>query len=270
MKAVYALASDDTFKKPKRNLKLEIEYDGTNYSGWQIQNHQRSPEAHRRTKKTIQQVLEKTLREILQQEIKVASSGRTDAGVHALAQVVNFYTDSNIAHEKLQLALNSLLPHDIVITKIEDVSLSFHSRFSAKTKIYRYTILNRKYSSALLRNTTYFFPHFLDVGLMRKQAKVLLGRHDFKSFQATEKKERTTVRTVKKISIKKNKDFIFIEIEADGFLYNMVRNIVGTLIDIARGKLPPDSMKKILASKNRIYAGPIAPSHGLCLVKVKY
>ncbi|MBI4706482.1 MAG: tRNA pseudouridine(38-40) synthase TruA [Candidatus Omnitrophica bacterium] len=269
MKSV-VLASGDLAGRPKRNLKLQIEYDGSQYSGWQIQNHQRSPEARRRTKKTIQQVLEKTLQEILQQKIKVIVSGRTDAGVHALAQVVNFYTISKIPLERLQLAVNSLLPHDIVVTKIEDVPESFHSRFSAKSKIYRYIILNRKYSSALLKNTVFFFPHTLNVGLMQKEARVLLGRHDFKCFQTSEKKEKNTVRIIKKISIRKNKDFINIEIEANGFLYNMVRNIVGTLIEIGRGKLPPNSMKKILVSKNRIYAGPIVPSQGLCLIKVKY
>jgi len=198
--------------------------------------------------------------------------------VHAVAQIANFKTNSQISPGRLQLALNGNLPHDIVITKIKDVPLDFHSRFSAKSKVYRYTILNRGYHSPLVRNTVYFFHHPLDVNLMRKAAKRLLGKHDFKAFCASGSKVKNTVRTIKSIDITKKRTahnagritLIVIDVEADGFLYNMVRNIVGTLIDLGRGRLSSDSLKKILKSKDRRLAGPIAPAQGLCLLKVNY
>ncbi len=246
-----------------RNLKLEIEYDGSNYVGWQIQN--------RHTGKSIQQQIEKVLRKILQEKVQLFASGRTDSGVHAIAQVANFRTNSQISSDRLQLALNGNLPQDIVITKINDMPADFNSRFSAKSKVYRYTILNRKYHSPLLRNTVYFYHHPLSVSLMRRQAKALLGKHDFKAFCASGSKVKDTTRTIKKITIKKTSSgFITIDIEADGFLYNMVRNIIGTLIAIGRGKLTSVSMREILNSRNRRLAGPTAPANGLILFKVNY
>lgn len=253
-----------------RNLKLEIEYDGTNYCGWQVQS------CH--APKSIQETIEKTLRKILQEKIRLIASGRTDAGVHALAQVVNFQTNSNIALDKLQRALNGNLPDDLAINKIEEVGLDFHSCFHAKTKVYRYTILNRGYSSPLLRNTAYFYPYPLALKLMQKEARCLLGKHDFKSFCASGSGTKTTIRTIKNISIHIKRcalyavhcTLITIDIEADGFLYNMVRNIVGTLIEIGRGRFPEGSLKKILLAKNRKFAGPTVPAKGLCLIKVKY
>jgi len=244
-----------------RNIKLTLEYDGTNYAGWQVQN-----KKHR----TLQETLEKALQKILQKRIKIIGSGRTDAGVHANAQVANFKIDSSIAIEKLQKALNAVLPDDISVIKTEEAGLDFHSRFSAKSKVYRYTILNRPSRSAILRDTAYFFPYPLNLKLMRKEARVLLGRHNFKSFQAADKKERDVTRTIKNLKITRDKDFIYIDIEADGFLYNMVRNIVGTLIEIGRGKLTQGSTKKILLTRNRKFAGPTVPAKGLCLLKVKY
>ncbi len=245
-----------------RNLRLEIEYDGSNYAGWQIQSKCRA--------RTIQQVIEETLRSILQEKIKLIVSGRTDAGVHAKAQVVNFFTRSKISLPKLKLALNGILPEDIKVIRIKNEALNFHSRFSSKSKLYRYTILNRDYSSPLLRNTVYFYPHPLDVKLMQKEARVLLGKHDFCSFQASQGKEQNPVRIIKKIDISQKDNFIYIDIEADGFLYNMVRNIVGTLIEIGRGRFAEGSLKKILRLKDRRLAGQTAPASGLCLLKVRY
>jgi tRNA pseudouridine38-40 synthase len=250
-----------------RNVKLTIEYDGTNYCGWQIQNRRRSVVAGRRS---IQQTIEKVLRKILQEKVKLIASGRTDAGVHAVAQIANFKTNSRIPIDKFQRALNGNLPDDISIHKVEEVSPHFHSRFNARSKRYRYTILNRSYPGALCRNTVYFYPYPLDLKLMQKEARVLVGEHNFKSFQVTDKKERSAVRRIKQINISKSGDLLHIDIEADGFLYNMVRNIAGTLIEIARGKFPPGSLKKILISKNRKLAGPTAPARGLSLVEVKY
>lgn len=245
-----------------RNIKFEIEYDGTNYLGWQAQPKSRS--------RTIQAVIEKTLRHILQEKIKLVASGRTDSGVHARAQVANFVTCSKIPLGRLKVALNGLLPEDIKVIALKEERPDFHSRFSAKSKIYRYTILNRDYSSPLLRNTVYFYPHPLNVKLMQSEARSLLGRHDFSSFRAAQGKEKNPVKTIKKIKFIKKKDFIYIDIEADGFLYNMVRNIVGTLIELGRGRLTKGSLKRILLSRNRRLAGPTALAKGLCLLRVKY
>ena len=244
-----------------RNIKLTIEYAGTNYAGWQVQN-----KKHR----TLQETLEKALQKILQKRIKIIGSGRTDAGVHAQAQVANFKTDSSIAIEKLQKALNAVLPDDISVIKTEEAGLDFHSRFSAKSKVYRYTILNRSSRPAILKDTVYFSPYPLNLKLMRKEARAILGRHNFQSFQAADKKERDATRNIKNLKITRDKDFIYIDIEAEGFLYNMVRNIVGTLIEIGRGKLPEGSTKKILLARNRKFAGPTVPAQGLCLLAVKY
>jgi len=245
-----------------RNLKLEIEYDGTNYAGWQVQAHQK--------KKSIQEVIEKTLQKILREKVRLVVSGRTDAGAHAKAQIANFKTNSVITLNKLRLALNGLLPDDISISKVEEASSSFHSRFDAKSKVYRYTILSRAYPSGLLRGTSYFCSYPLNVRLMRKESRCLTGEHNFKSFQASDKKERSSTRKIKQLKVARNKDLIHIDIEANGFLYNMVRNIVGTLIEIGRGRFPEGSMKRILSAKNRRAAGPTVPAKGLCLIKVKY
>jgi len=170
----------------------------------------------------------------------------------------------------LRWAINCLLPEDIKVTRIKNVESDFNSRFCAKSKIYRYTILNRKYSSPLSAGTVYFSHYPLDLKLMRSEAKVLLGKHNFKSFQASESRFRNPLRTVKRIEIKKKKDFLYIDIEADSFLYNMVRNISGTLLEIGRGRFPKGSMRKILNARDRKLAGPTLPPKGLCLMKVKY
>jgi len=245
-----------------RKIKLILEYDGTRYQGWQVQ--------RRGVSKTLQETIEQTLQKVLQEEIRLVASGRTDAGVHALGQVCHFQTESDISLDKLHRALNSLLPADISILGVEACDRRFHSRFDAKSKIYRYTILNRTSRSALQRDMVYFFPYPLNFKRMRKEAAWLLGRHDFKSFQAAGKKERDSVRTVKQIKIIKKGPFIQIDIEANGFLTHMARNIIGTLIDIGRGRFPSGSMRKILRSKDRKQAGRCVPAKGLCLLKVKY
>jgi len=189
-----------------------------------------------------------------------------------LAQVANFKTNSDIPVVKLRSALNGMLPDDIVVKNIREVELDFHSRFSAKSKTYQYIILNSPYPSALLRSKSYFFRFPLNITLMRNEAKCLLGRHDFQAFCASASVVKSTVRAIKRLSIKELPGYrlISVEIEADGLLYNMARNIVGTLLEIGRGKIPEGYLKKILASKNRKLAGPTAPAKGLFLVKVKY
>ena len=249
-------------KKSLRNIRLEIEYNGAKYCGWQVQPAGR--------KKSIQEVIEKVLCKILGEKAKLVVAGRTDAGVHALAQIANFSASSKIPLDKLKLGMNGLLPRDIKISGIKEMRPDFHSRFSSKAKIYRYTILNRTHSSPLMDGKVFFYPHRLNLRFMREEARALLGRHNFKSFQASLGKERNPVKTIKRLVITKNKDSIYIDIEADGFLYNMVRNIVGTLIQIGRGKSVKGSLKKILFLKDRRFAGQTLPAHGLCLIKVKY
>lgn len=244
------------------NYKIVIEYDGSNYCGWQLQKNQH--------KKSLQEVIERALRKIFREEIRLIASGRTDAGVHAKAQVANFKATKRVLLNKLQRSLNGLLREDIRVTKVGLASPGFHSRFDAKSKIYRYTILNRPYASALLRNHVYFYPYPLDLKLMQNELKALVGRHDFKSFAASDKKKRRSIRTITMAKAARSGNQINIDIEADGFLYNMVRNIVGTLIEIGRHKLGKGSLKKILLSKDRTLAGPTAQAKGLCLMRVKY
>lgn len=246
------------------NIQLTVAYDGTRYGGWQIQ----------KNAKTIQGEIEKALRKILREKIKVIGAGRTDSGVHAKSQVANFKTKRTIPRPGRGMvnALNVNLPKDISIIKAKKVPIKFHSRYNAKSKLYRYTILNGRIDDPFLRPYYYKFPYKLNLPLMKKEAKALLGKHDFKSFQAKSalSNMKNTVRTIKRLTIKKEKQFIYIDIEATGFLYNMVRNIVGTLIELGRGCLPEGNMKKILSSKNRQKAGPTAPAKGLTLIKVKY
>lgn len=244
----------------KRNILLTIEYDGTNYSGWQTQKNARS----------IQSVLEAAIKRITGKKSDIISCGRTDSGVHALGHIANFKTASDIPLYKLQCGLNSVLPKDIIIKETEEVPLEFHSRFDARSKVYTYTILNRTAPAAILRGQVHHVPYKLNAGMMRREAKRLVGRHDFKSFQAADVEWRNSVRTIKRLDIKKTGDIIKITIAADGFLYNMVRNIVGTLLEIGRGKFKPGSMVKILRDKDRKFAGPTAPAKGLCLMEVKY
>ncbi len=262
------------------NLKLEIEYDGSDYCGWQVQND--SLVKSHRSKKAIQEIIEKALRKILQEKVRLISAGRTDAGVHAQAQVANFLTNSYIGVKKLQKALNCLLPKDISISKIEESRLDFHSRFDAQSKVYRYVILNRNYPSALLRKQAYFCSYALNISLMQREARSLLGKHDFKAFCASGSSAKNTIRTIKKISVRKlgsrfsgfgsrfKDSLIVIDIEADGFLYNMARSIVGTLIEIGRGRFKKGHLRRLLHSKDRNSTGPTAPACGLCLMKVKY
>ncbi|MFH0827930.1 MAG: tRNA pseudouridine(38-40) synthase TruA [Candidatus Omnitrophota bacterium] len=245
-----------------RNIRLTLQYDGTNYFGWQCQ---------KNTRLTIAEILGKNLKTILREEIKLIAAGRTDAGVHARAQTVNFTTVSSITIPRLRQSLNALLPEDIRAVKAQDAPLDFNSRYNAKVKTYRYTILNRNFSDVFMRRYVYYFPlSRLDVSAMRKASAFLIGRHDFSSFKRVDKKKKTTVRELKEIKIIKKGALIHIDVTANSFLYHMARNIAGTLIEIGKGKLPPESLQEILRAKNRKTAGPTAPARGLCLMKVKY
>lgn len=243
-----------------RNIKFTIQYDGTNYAGWQFQKNARS----------IQEVIEDRLKKITGERVSIVGSGRTDAGVHASAQIANFKTNSKIPLKSLQMALNSALPKDIVVSRVEEMGPKFNSQHCAKSKLYRYTIANSNFVDPFVRHFAAKCFYSLDIKAMRKAAGFLLGLHDFASFQTMDNRKNDSIRAIKNIKIAKEGDLVYIDIEADGFLYNMVRNIVGTLIEVGRGKITEDKVKDILSKKNRRFCGPTAPAKGLCLVKVRY
>lgn len=243
-----------------RNIKLIIEYDGTNYFGWQKQPNQIS----------IQETIEKAISKITKENFDIFGSGRTDRGVHARGQVANFLTDSRIPGEKFKDAINSVLPADIAITHSEEVDESFHSRYSAKGKEYRYVFYNRRVLSPLLRNFAYHVPQKLQFDLMEKAVDDLIGTHDFIAFMASGSSVKDTIRTIYNISLTKDHEIIELRINGNGFLYNMVRIIAGTLVDIGIGKIDSNYIPEIISFKDRKNAGHTAPPHGLYLEKVLY
>jgi tRNA pseudouridine38-40 synthase len=243
-----------------RKFKILIEYEGTGYHGWQVQ-----PNGI-----TIQEVLQNCLKKITSEKRSVVGSGRTDAGVHAEGQVAHFETTSKMTSQQFLMAFNSFLPHDIVIKQVTEVPGSFHAQQSAVRKIYRYTILNRQFPSALQHNRCFFIQYHLDVEAMSQAKTYLEGKHDFTSFRASNCEARNPVREINKIDIDQEGDFIIIHVDGNGFLKYMVRNIVGTLVMVGRNKIQPDQIKTILESRDRKNAGPTARPYGLCLVKVFY
>jgi tRNA pseudouridine38-40 synthase len=243
------------------NIKITLEYDGTNYQGWQYQKH---------TKKTIQQVLEDRLTKLNKSKVKVYGAGRTDSGVHALGQTANFHLEAPVPIERLPIALNSMLPDDIVCKKAENVSDDFHARYYAQGKKYRYRILNKSLHSVFTRNYVYTFYQKLDLSRMKKAVKDLEGEHDFSAFKSSGSDVSSTIRTIEYINITKQDDEIWLEIIGDGFLYNMVRIIVGTLLEIGVRKIAFDDIPRIMESRNRRRAGFTAPAKGLTLDKVYY
>lgn len=242
-----------------KNIKLTIEYDGTNFSGWQVQPKER----------TIQEEIEKALYILTKERVSLIGSGRTDSGVHAKKQVANFKTNSRIPNDKYKFALNSILPEDISIKDSVEVDIDFHSRFDARSKKYRYVIYNSRTRTGLYRNYSYNVPYKLDIKLMRDSLKKIEGEHDFIGFMSTNSNVKNTVREIYKTDIIVKDDFIIIDIIGNGFLYNMVRIIAGTMIDIGRGKITED-ISEILYSKDRKKAGQTAASQGLFLEWVKY
>ena len=243
-----------------RNIKLTIEYDGKDFNGWQKQPN----------KPNIQGEIERAIYNITKEEVDLIGSGRTDAGVHALAQVANFKTNSNIPIEKLALAINSQLKKSIIIKKAEEVDERFHSRYNAKHKTYRYIINNSPCGTAIYRNLEYCFPIKLDVAKMQEAAKYFEGEHDFKAFKSSGTSAKNSVRTIYNASVKQEGEKIIIELTGNGFLYNMVRIISGTLLDVGLQKIKPEEIKNIIEEKDRQKAGKTLPAHGLYLVEVKY
>ncbi len=270
-----------------RNIKLIIEYDGTDFNGWQAQRFKVQGSRFKGKRlKTVQGEIEKAAKKLLGKKINLIGAGRTDSGVHAKAQVANFRTDSKLPLNNIKNGLNSLLPRQISIISSEEVTFKFHSRLDSIGKLYKYTIINRKSRSPLFERYSAFVPYDLNVIAMKKAAMYLIGKKNFKSFQASDKKERRSIRTVKKIEIiegsgcfpaphpeersDEGSHVIEIYIQADGFLYNMARNIAGTLIEVGRGRFKQEAVKEILEKKHRPSAGQTAPAKGLCLEKVFY
>jgi len=243
-----------------RNIKLTIEYDGKDFNGWQKQP----------SKLNIQGTIEKAIESITGEEVELNASGRTDAGVHSLGQVANFKTNSNIPIEKMAIAINSRLKKSIVIKNAEEVDEKFHSRLNCKQKTYRYIINNSKYGTAIYRNLEYHVSNDLDIKKMQEAVKYFEGEHDFKAFKASGTSSKSSVRTIHKAEVYTKEDRIYIELTGNGFLYNMVRIISGTLLEVGLGKIDPKDINKIIESGQRENAGKTLPAHGLYLVEVKY
>lgn len=242
-------------------VKLIVSYDGTNYHGWQIQ-----PNGI-----TIQEVINTTLRELLGEQIETIGASRTDSGVHSLGNVCVFDTNTRMPAEKICYALNQRLPEDIVVLDSCEVPEDFHPRFSKSRKTYEYRILNRKFKDPTRRLDTHFFHYDLDVEKMHQAAQYLVGEHDFASFCASGAQSETTVRTIYSCDVTRDdKDIITIRVTGNGFLYNMVRIIAGTLIKVGDGEIAPEQMQEIISAADRSKAGPTAPANGLTMIGLEY
>ena len=244
-----------------RNIKLTIEYDGKDFNGWQKQ-----PD-----KQNIQGSIEDAIKQITGEEIELYGSGRTDAGVHSLGQVANFKTNSSLEVEKFPIAINSKLKKSIRIISAEEVDERFHSRLNAKKKTYRYVINNSEFSSAVYRNLETHIPQKLDINKMKKAVKYFEGEHDFKAFKASGTSSKSSVRIIYKAEvIEMPNNRVYIELTGNGFLYNMVRIIAGTLVDVGLGKIEPEDIPNIILDGKRNEAGKTLPPNGLFLVSVIY
>jgi len=243
-----------------RNLKLTLEYEGTNYLGWQ-----RQPQGL-----TIQEALETAVREITGETVQVIGASRTDAGVHARGQAANFATASPLPPERFRGALNALLPRDIAVLECVEVPESFNARFAAKGKLYEYTIWNQRVRPALQRDFCWHVRWETDLDRLQEASAMVVGEHDFSAFRSANSDIETTVRTMFRAEWRREGPRLLFQIEGNGFLYNMVRAVTGTLIDVGRGKISLDGFRRILESKDRALAGRTAPAQGLCLVRVDY
>lgn len=243
-----------------KRVMLVVAYDGTNYCGWQIQ----------ANGITVQEELNRCLSKLLKEPIQTVGASRTDAGVHALGDVAVFDTAARMPAEKISYALNTYLPEDIRIQYSAEVAADFHPRYCESEKTYEYRILNRRFPLPTQRLYTYFYHYKLDVEKMREGASFLVGRHDFASFCGANAQVKSTVREVTGIDIEKKDDVITIQVRGRGFLYNMVRIIAGTLIEIGNEQYPPEKMGEILQACDRQQAGPTAPACGLTLKEIKF
>lgn len=243
-----------------KRVKLVVAYDGTNYCGWQVQ-----PNGI-----TIEGVLNRALSDLLKEEIQVTGASRTDSGVHSLGNVAVFDTDTRIPAEKISYALNQRLPADVVVQDSCEVASDWHPRHCNSRKTYEYRILNRTFPMPTRRLDTYFVHYTLDTERMQRAANLLEGTHDFKSFCSVNTAVENTVRTIYACNVKRDGELITISVTGSGFLYNMVRIIAGTLIQVGLGRMDPEQIPDILAAKNREAAGPTAPAHGLTMMGIVY
>ena len=243
-----------------RNLKLVLAYDGTEFHGWQQQPGLR----------TVQGELDGAIERVTGQAPTTLASGRTDAGVHALGQVVSFHTESRLPPDVLARAFNALMPMDVRVLSAAEVPLEFHATLDAVSKRYRYQVDNRPVSDPFQRRTAWHQPRPLDVSAMRSAGRALVGRHDFRSFETEWPNRATSVRTIFDLEVRRDNEQLWIEVEADGFLYNMVRSIAGSLVLVGKGRRPPEWLGKVLQAQDRRLAGPTAPPQGLFLLWVRY
>lgn len=243
-----------------KRVKLVVAYDGTNYHGWQVQDNGI----------TIEEVLNRTISELVQEDIKVIGASRTDAGVHACGNVAVFDTESRIPGDKFSFALNQRLPEDIRIQESCEVDADFHPRYADTVKTYEYNILNRWFELPSKRLYAAFCYYPMDIERMNQAAAYLVGEHDFKSFCSAGAQVQTTVRTIYAVNVTKEDDMVHIRITGNGFLYNMVRIIAGTLMQVGTGLMEPERVKEILEARDRSKAGPTAVAKGLTLVEIRY
>jgi tRNA pseudouridine38-40 synthase len=243
-----------------RNIKLTVAYDGSEYHGWQIQP----------GKRTIQASLTEAIQNLIGSEVRVFGASRTDAGVSALGQVALVQIDSPIPVENLAKAITHRLPPDIAVAEAVEVPQGFDVIGAVKNKLYRYTIFTGPLRPVLQIRHCWHLPAELDTAAMNEATKILVGKKDFKSFASADDQRQSSVRTIFRCDVTREGDLVYVDIEGDGFLYNMVRNIVGTLVEVGIGKQNAEKIKQILEAKNRTAAGPIAPAAGLCLMWIKY
>lgn len=243
-----------------KRVKLVVAYDGTNYHGWQVQDNGI----------TIEEVLNRTISKLVQEDIKVIGASRTDAGVHACGNVAVFDTESRIPGDKFSFALNQRLPEDIRIQESCEVDADFHPRYADTVKTYEYNILNRRFEMPSKRLYAAFCYYPMDIERMNQAAAYLVGEHDFKSFCSAGAQVQTTVRTIYAVNVTKEDDMVHIRITGNGFLYNMVRIIAGTLMQVGTGLMEPEQVKEILEARDRSKAGPTAVAKGLTLVEIRY
>jgi len=243
-----------------RNIKLTISYDGSTYHGWQTQ----------RGKRTIQEELNKAIGSLIGWKVTVHGASRTDAGVSALGQVAIVQIDSPIPTQNLAKAINDRLPAEIAVTEAVEVPNNSDVIAAAKSKLYRYTIFTGRLRPVLKMKHCWHRPAKLDISAMAKAAAMLVGKKDFKSFATAADKRQDSVRTIFRCEVTQDGNWVYVDVEGDGFLYNMVRNLVGTLVEVGRGRWKPEKMQEILEARDRTAAGPIAPPAGLCLMWIKY
>ncbi len=243
-----------------RTILMTVEFDGTDYVGWQAQ----------KNGVAVQNVVELALTQVLKEEVRIHSSGRTDAGVHARGMAAHFRTERNIPLSAFREGVNGFLPRDVVIREVREMPEKFHARYSAQGKWYRYTIFNSEMRSPLADRTAWHLRGDLNLDLIRSAAELLVGKHNFQAFRTSGCVAKTSIRDIFQIDIVADRELVYIDVKGSGFLRNMVRIMVGTLAEVGLGKRPADDLKKLLLGEEGLTSGPTAPARGLCLQEVWY